>query len=300
MTVGHISALHFGGSKEAAKKRLQRIKGAGLISERKRLVNEPAILFLSRKGIVTLRDHGVLTDYPALDMPVLERRANVSALTIRHELDVMDVRAAFHTAVFGLAELSIAEFCTWPRLHQFEADVLVKPDGFVRIHEREPDGGLSEHTFFVEVDRSSESLDTLTSRASAYLSYYRSGGFAERNGASRSAYKDYPFRVLIVFKTAERRNNMAERLLQNNPPIFTQVCLATFEDATADPLGPIWIRPIDYQAATKATPFAVEQRRTQWGYQRQTAREHFIDENVQKRQLLIDDANASRERLRLE
>jgi hypothetical protein len=287
MTAGHISVFHFSGGKETAKKRLQKLKTAGLISERARLVNEPAILFLTRKGLGTLRDQGVLADYPALDLPVLERRTQVSRLTIRHELDVMDVRAALHTAVTKSTALSIAEFCTWPRLHQFETDVLVKPDGFVRI--QEPDRGISEHTFFVEVDRSSESLDTLVSRIGAYVEYYKSGGFAENNGAPRSAYKDYPFRVLVVFKTAERRNNMAERLLQNTPPIFTQVYLATFADATTEPLGPIWIRPIDYQSATKATPFAVESNRTQWGYQRQTARESFVESNVKKQRLLVEE-----------
>jgi hypothetical protein len=90
----------------------------------------------------------------------------------------------------------MAEFGTWPRLYQFEAttpaggESIVRPDGFIRIHENEDGGGLSEHAFFLEVDRSSETLATLVSRANGYLDYYRSGGFAVRNGAARSAYKE--------------------------------------------------------------------------------------------------------------
>jgi hypothetical protein len=68
-----------------------------------------------------------------------------------------------------------------------------------------------------------------------------------RNGASRSAYKEFPFRVLIVLKSAERRDNTAEKLLQSNPPIRTLVYLSTFSEVTADPVGKIWIRPADFE-----------------------------------------------------
>lgn len=75
------------------------------------------------------------------------------------------------------------------------------------------------------------------------VDYYKSGGFAARNGAARSDYKEFPFRVLMVFKTAERRNNTAERLLQSNLPVFKQACLSTLEEVTRDPFDAIWIRP---------------------------------------------------------
>ncbi len=125
----------------------------------------------------------------------------------------MDVKAAFCSAIRGSGRFTVAEFSTWPLLYQFEAfrpghssaEVIVKPDGFIRIHEKETDGGLSEHTFFLEVDRSSETQDTLVARAGCYLDYYKSGGFAVRNGGTRADFKDYPFRVLMVFKTAEDR-----------------------------------------------------------------------------------------------
>ena len=78
--------------------------------------------------------------------------------------------------------------------------MLVKPDGFIRIHEAEADDGLSEHTFFLELDRSTETLDTLVSRALCYLDYYKSGNFAVRNGGKPTAFREYPFRVLMVLR----------------------------------------------------------------------------------------------------
>lgn len=49
MTTDHATALYFDGKNEAAKKRLQKLKTAGLISERPRRAFEPSILFLTRK-----------------------------------------------------------------------------------------------------------------------------------------------------------------------------------------------------------------------------------------------------------
>jgi Replication-relaxation len=250
MTSAHVAALYFGDSREAAKKRLQKIKTTGLIAERKRRVNEPAVLFLTRKGFSLLADEGQLEEFPKLSISAFEKRADVSALTIRHELEVMDVKAAFYSTVRNSETFTIAEFSTWPMLHQFravrpntETDVLVKPDGFIRIHEKEKDGGVSEHTFFLEVDRSTETQTTLLNRAGCYLDYYKSGGFAVQNRASRSAYKEFPFRVLFVMKSEQRRDNTAARLLAGNPPIRTIVYLSTLTEVLAEPVGKIWIQP---------------------------------------------------------
>jgi hypothetical protein len=293
MTAEHIAALFFNGSREAAKKRLQKLKAAGFIGERKRKAYEPAVLSLTTKAFFVLQEQGIFAEYPKLDTLALNKRAHVSNLTIQHELEVMDIKAAFHSVLAKSEQFTVAEFNTWPLLHQFEAfrsgyggaEVLVKPDGFIRIHEMGTDWKF-EHIFFLELDRSSQTQDTLAARAGCYVDYYKSGGFAMRNGAERSAYREYPFRVLFIFKNAERRNNMAERLLQNNPPIFTQVMLSTFAEVIANPLGPIWIRPLDYREATKGTPFDPERKRKTWGYKRQTAREVFIEGKIKKCSLL--------------
>jgi hypothetical protein len=55
MTNDHATSHYFEGKNEAAKKRLQKLKAAGLISERPRRTFEPSILFLTRKGLLTLQ-----------------------------------------------------------------------------------------------------------------------------------------------------------------------------------------------------------------------------------------------------
>src|SRR5436190_23974604 len=91
MTTEHVASLYFNGHAEMAKKRLQKLKSAGLLTERPRKQFEPSILFLTGKGITTLRDYGILELYPQFDTATLTRRARVSDITLRHELAVMDV-----------------------------------------------------------------------------------------------------------------------------------------------------------------------------------------------------------------
>jgi hypothetical protein len=291
MTSAHAAALHFDGSRDAAKKRLQKLKAAGYIAERARRSTDPAVLFLTAKAFSHLRTEGVLAQYPALSARSLEKRARVSDITLRHELEVMDVKAEFHQAARKAKHISVGEFSTWPALHQFEVaqngfrETLVKPDGFIRIHEKESDG-TSEHAFFLEVDRSSETLDTLVSRTACYLQYYRSGGFALKNGATIADFKEYPFRVLIVCKSAERRNNTALRLIQSNPPVFTQAYLTTLAEATIDPFGPVWLTPAAYRDAAKGSPFDTEHAPARQLYRSQPEREAFIEKNALKCPLL--------------
>lgn len=296
MTIVHVASLFFDGRIDAAKKRVWKLKAAGFIAERPRRSFEPSVLRLDRRGLDVLKSEGELDSCPELGVEALARRAQVSDLTLRHELQVMDCRVAFESGVKRLPSFAVAEFSTWPLRIQFTVhdrqdggEVIVRPDGFIRLHEKEPDGGLSEHAFYLEIDRSSETQDVLVSKARCYLAHYRNGGFAEKNGAPRSAFRDYPFRVLMAFKTAERRNNTAERLVVGNPPILTHVWLTTVTELIADPFGQIWVRPADYRNAVAGTSFEPSLRDSWPQRPRQAAREHLVEQRV-KKQMLVETA----------
>jgi len=287
MTAGHAAALYFDGKSEAAKKRIQKLKSAGLINERPRRVYQPAILFLTQLAFRLLSKEGHLAEYPKLKFGSLEGRAQVSERTLKHELEVMDVKAAMVPAVNSTPGYSVTEFSTWPLLHEFRASpnshtaaIKVKPDGYIRIREENAEG-VFEHNFFLEVDRSSEAQGELAAKGGCYASYYRNGGFAERCGGNRDDYKAYPFRALIVFRNAERRNNAAEALLGNDPPILSMVWLTTFTEVTTNPLGNIWVRPVDYRDALSETAFEIGNGSDQ-RYKRQTAREQLVESVVKK------------------
>jgi hypothetical protein len=140
--------------------------------------------------------------------------------------------------------------------------------------------------FFLEVDRSSETLDTLVVRCLCYRSFYHAGGLAHWHGAPRDDFDRFPFRVLVVTANAERRNNLAARLASSSPPILGQVWLAVAEQVGADPLGPIWISPGDYRNALAGTEFDLNDDWSVGGYRRRSARERLVDERVRYRRLL--------------
>jgi hypothetical protein len=263
-------------------------------------MNEPSILFLTRKAFMLLDDQGALSGYPKLGRNSFEARTRVSDLTLGHELEVMDVKAAFYASLATSQHFSLAEFCTWPLLYSFRArrspsssiESVVRPDGFIRIRDKdeEPEDSLRE--YFLEVDRSSETQDVLVSRAACYRDYYRSGGYAVRNGAQAADYKKYPFRVLIILQSIERRNNTAERLLENDPPILSLTWLTTLSEVTAHSLGRIWIRPRDYREAIAGTPFDLDRKKPGVKYRRLEQRDRFLESKIRKFDLLEAEAGS--------
>jgi hypothetical protein len=266
MTVKHASDLYFDGNLDAAYKRLWKLKNARLVAERTRpRPYDPSILYLTRQGFELLTGDGRVIDYPAIGWQTMQKRTNVSTLTLQHELDVMTAKSAFTTAIAKTDTFKIAEFSTWPRLfafpsktvspHGYGKRVWIKPDAFIRVREIDPHGfDATEHFFYLELDRSTEPLSRLQAKAGAYAEHYRSGGLAKRFGASAEAYEQFPFRVLIVCKSDERRNNIAAALLARRPPILTLVWLTNFDDLCRNALHPIWIRPIDFRGTTAGSP----------------------------------------------
>ena len=300
MTLAHAAALHFGGSVEAAKKRTQRLKAARYVGERPRArTYDPSVLFLARRGFEALRRAGRLVEYPALGWQSMERRSHVSPFTLRHELDVLSTKAAVVSALQADVRYRVAEFSTWPRFFAFKTrqqttdgyghSVTMKPDAFVRIQPVDADGTPANVIFFfLELDRSTETQQNLRGRASGYLDYYRSGAFARRFGRAPEEFRQLPFRVLWVFRNAERRNNAAESFMRHHPPILTMAWLTTFDQLVKDPLGDIWIRPLDYQRVVRGTPFDPVVRPLRDFYRRQNTREQYVEAHVVKHSLFSD------------
>jgi hypothetical protein len=242
MTLRHIAAIHFEGHAEAAKKRVQKLKSAGFLRARLRTVSEPAIHLLTRKAFDALNQHGMLGDGVRIGWAALEKRTKVGDLKLRHELGVMDCKTALVTAVRAQPSLSLVEFSTWSQLIQFKAthpvsgtNVRVKPDGFIRMEDT--CGRTKTHVFFLEVDYSTETLETLSMKLRCYRDHYRHGGFAKQLGHSVATYRSFPFRVLVVCKTTDRRDNLAELLRKSSPPVRTFACIVTLEEFLHAPLG---------------------------------------------------------------
>lgn len=290
MTLSHIASLYFQQSMEAAKKRTQKLRAAGLLAERPRRLYEPTILHLTKQGLHLLSCDGYLNDYPLLDQINIHKRNQVSELTLRHELAVLDIVTAISGAINKDESLHLAERCTWPRLFQCKiarpalSKLIVRADGFLRVTQTHSDQSI-EHAFFLEVDRSTESQEKLIRRILGYRAFYKHGGMALWNGKPADQYRSFPFRVLIVLQNDERRNNAAEHLLRCSPPILSQVWLTTQKEIIEGPLGNIWITPSTYRAAVAKSAFAGHLLTASRVYRRKQEREHIVASNVMKSSL---------------
>jgi len=293
MTLAHAAGLYFGGRYDAASKRVQALKAAGYVGDRRKRVGEPSLLYLTKQAFLHLKARSGVLDYPALRVEQFTRRSGISASTLSHELAVMDVRVAITGAIAAGTNHRIEEFTTWPLLSEFTAvhpsqrqRIVVRPDGFLRIAESE--GEQNEYSFFLELDRSNETQRVLAEKALCYRNFYTSGGFAQRCGDTIENFKEYPFRVLIVLQNPERRNNLAERLMNCTPPVKFQTWLTTRAEVLADPLGKVWVCPLDYAHATAGTAYSPELWRGVGSYVRRPEREKRVEERIVKRTLFED------------
>lgn len=272
LTREQLAGLYFDGSYEMAKKRLAKLTRAGYIVERKPRANPghyfPSLLSLGRKGFAALVASGQLAAFPKMTWDHFVDRVALAQTTLAHEVELIDHKVALARAVHAHPTLRIDEFLTWPTLFQFETEELeskkrftLKPDAFVLV----ADGDDAEHSCFVEYDRAKEAGRHLMKKAWGYHRFYIDGGFAHRSGAPRDAFKAHPFRVLYVFPSEERRNVIAERLLQIHRPVDAeqrmpalvknQHWLTTRAAHLANPLGPIWLTLDEYWRATEGTTY---------------------------------------------
>lgn len=266
ITLPQAADIYFDGKYEAAKKRFQKLEHARMLAKRPGwkqydkaiyTLTPPAFRFL-------VNNHEeFLHDYPKVSEKTARKRAYVKESTVRHELSVMDVKSAMHHGIRSVPHCSIAEFITWPRLIEFETThksgrpYTVFPDGFLRLQELdESNNPETEAYYFLEVDLSTEARSVLSTRVGGYLRYQERNGLAGRFGYDPSGEDTFYFRVLIVSKTEERRNCLADYILRNNvdtPPSF--VWLTTLDEVRAHPIGTIWMAVGEYFRVTQRTPF---------------------------------------------
>lgn len=248
-----IAQLHFEGSYEAAQNRLKKLRDARMLRASKAGIGKPEILTLGLQGFDALKAGRRLDRYPDFTRELFEDRKPLSAMTVEHELAVMNVKAAFvREARTGWEDLTVREFTTWPLLYAFFACVShettrqqeIKPDGFMEL------AVPQIQRFFLEVDRGTEKLDTILRKCHGYQHFYQSAGMAARYGVEHP--NQAPFRVLFSVESEARRNNIAEALVRTGS-ILRLVWITTRAQMERDPFGPIYLTPQAYRDAVRGT-----------------------------------------------
>jgi len=211
-------------------------------------------------------------------------RARVNRSVNLHELAVSQVKASLIRAATASESIVVREFSTCPKANRFLGLSPCEPDGFVRIIEMRGNQ-TREHLFYLEVDRSTEPLAVLESKAQRYSYHRYSGQFAEQCPRSKAIDCSGSFRVMFVLHSNERRNNFIEVLLRMKPQILTQVYLCTMPEVLTNPLGAIWVRPLDYRDAATGTVFDRDYCTHRQIYGRQLARDRIVESRIEKRTL---------------
>lgn len=296
MLRAQIAELYFAGSYEAANKRLQKLLKHGCIRERSVGEREgrylPLWIALAEPGFRALKREGLVDE--GFPWETIKRRLLRSSATLAHDLGVVDLWVAFVGAVRESGSHRIKHFSTWPYQFQFEtmglgasAPSLLLPDAFATIaYTDDPALAPIESAIFFEWDRSTEGRKILRTKALSYDQYYRSGAFALRQGGSREAVEEYPFRTVFAVKNDERRNNLLEELARPSREgmlIHDQFWATTWDDILSDPLGAIYLHVGDYVAATRGTIYDPDRHVTKY---RVRERDRVVAENVEKRSLV--------------
>ncbi|MBI5934747.1 MAG: replication-relaxation family protein [Chloroflexi bacterium] len=261
ITIPHAAALHYG-SHAVAKRRLSDLRKALVLGRTPghfgyahvdgKLQEVKLIYTFTKKALDLLVNRRDFRDAKGEQWDSLRKRFDLdSSLTIKHEVGVLNVKAALLPALKSQAHLRVEKFGVWPLAYVFKAPLdgrlkPQKPDGFIHVLEFTPGSDTpQDHYFYLEFDHQrTEDLDRILAKVKAYKHHRTKGGFVRWLGFSDASPDDHPFRVLFVIDTKDavkRRDNICEKLADAGITTFTPV--TTLAELVANPLGPIWTTP---------------------------------------------------------
>jgi len=137
-------------------------------------------------------------------------RDNVVSLgAVKHSLDITEIRVCMEQC----ENLTVDEFIGERRLGRisFESDgeeIVFNPDSKITLSKKLPDGKIAKISFFLEYDRSTESLNSFLDKIRVYEAFYRSNKITELYGKIHPA-------ILIVTNHPNRTTKLRELIEAN-------------------------------------------------------------------------------------
>lgn len=164
----------------------------------------------SSQAIYSLGIHGVdvVTEYLGLDREEVKRNRDkdryLKPFFVEHILAVNDFRVCFQTAVEKHPQLRLER---WVNERDIQDEYKLHRNGRVIKHRIRPDGygrywyNEKLYSFFLELDRSTETNGRFEDKVRSYLDYSHSGRYSQTFGVRF-------FRVLVVTTTPTRLKNL--------------------------------------------------------------------------------------------
>jgi hypothetical protein len=272
-TIRHAAAIHFNGSVDAAKRRLRRLAGAGLLRAQRSGLQSPSVIYrLAPRALHLLMEstRGASgtspSRHPVKANSVQQRRMTnpIRPGRLAHELAMLDVKAILQPAIDAVPHLRVHEFGTWPERYAFNAHSssrtkTKKPDGFLQVLEHWPRQERPNDVYhYIEVDRGSEARDVVVEKLDAYEHHLRSGMFARRTGWSLARGLRPKFRVLLIVESPDslRRCLTLMESIAARRPHDTLTRATTLDELRRNPLGDIWLDAESMRKAGRSVPLA--------------------------------------------
>jgi len=186
--------------------------------------NAKVLYFVGSKGA------SVIAETLGMDPPAVNRRIRrvreMKEMFLLHRLQVNRTRLTFSSAMNRSPEIRMELWKPEPEL----LGVRLIPDGYCRYFYRE-----QLWSFFLELDRSTESHRRIQAKAHEYLKFGLSGEYQSHFGLKF-------FRVLLVTLNEKRLSNLKRLIEKTTDKIFW---LAAFEEISPETVlfGRIWRRP---------------------------------------------------------
>ena len=224
LSMNQIADLCFGGNREAARKRLQKLVRAGILDAMR--IGMRSSVFQMTSRVSALRPI-------RKEFGQTRQKTAISFASIDHELAIRDFRAALIRDAMK-NRIVVYEFSIESHQLAFKVNgFVIRPDGFFQV-------GLDDRAFrfFFEVDTGAEPLHVLSKRLCGDRSYNRSKTHRLHR---KSLHQNSAFRVLFIFKT-ERRCNSALKYFRDAGFNHFVLC-STWEKAFARPWDSRWSFP---------------------------------------------------------
>jgi len=189
-----------------------------------RLQGSPKALYLPGRRAIEVLSRTLGVDSQRLALRI-KRIRQTKDLFLNHRLQVNEARLAFSLGIRANPDMRLDLWQTEPEL---SGSPLI-PDAYCRYVYQE-----KRWSFFLELDRSTESHKRLNAKLENYLDYGFSGKYAQQYGGKF-------FRVLIVAPTQARASNLKKLAEKITDKMFWVAVISDMRPETV--FGPIWQRP---------------------------------------------------------
>ena len=198
------------------------------------------LFFLTKAGFEMLLEYNLLDKEQEPPWHRVEKRFSIQ--NPQHELAVLDIKSQVEPKLKTVSGIHFHGFKTRPASIPFDVDLYDTryPDGYFELtRHHSPQSEEKVYRFYLELDRGTESYETLFKKSKAY------GRHQAQSGPLKALY------VFVGYKGVSAQHRLltyCEKLVEMWPNRKIEM-LTTLDEILDNPLGDIWVTPLNFRRA---------------------------------------------------